>query len=170
MTEVNVLFVCTGNVFRSLSAEFLLRRHFEVTLEIAPEIFCISSAGTVAQTPKVPSAVETELAIRGIDIRAHQPRKITHGLAVRQHVIVAMSTDHRDYISAVLGMESVLFNQLACGKDSPILDVHEVDGAASQTREEKVAYMRQVIGYIEEAIPAVGDRILEKYHELCRPL
>lgn len=92
-----ILVVCTGNVCRSPMAEGFLRAALVERLgEAAPEV---SSAGTAgwdgsgAMEESIRSAEE-----RGVDIRAHQARKLHGAMLEDAELIVCMAAEHREAI------------------------------------------------------------------------
>src|SRR6201988_2354961 len=94
-----ILVVCTGNVCRSPMAEGFLRAALVERLgEGAPEV---SSAGTAgwdgsgAMEESIRSAEE-----RGVDIRAHQARKLHGAMLEDAELVVCMAAEHR---AAIVG-------------------------------------------------------------------
>jgi protein-tyrosine phosphatase len=92
-----ILVVCTGNVCRSPMAEGFLRAALVERLgEAAP---VVSSAGTAgwdgsgAMEESIRSAEE-----RGVDIRAHQARKLHGAMLEDADLIVCMAAEHRESI------------------------------------------------------------------------
>lgn len=71
---MNVLFVCTGNVFRSMSAEYLMKKYLK---DHNINDISVSSAGTTAHPQ--PSFPETLARLRkdGCDASEHQQTKLT---------------------------------------------------------------------------------------------
>jgi protein-tyrosine phosphatase len=146
-----VLFVCTGNVFRSLAAEYALRR-------LRPDL-AVASAGTSKRDEVVPPEIAGYLLTKGVDVRAHRRRTLTREILERAHVAVAMSTDHRDFIRANFGRSVPLF--LECCGDAPegLLDLHE---AISDFRTDRVAalsYLQRTIDRIVDGMPRLARRI-----------
>jgi protein-tyrosine phosphatase len=92
-----ILVVCTGNICRSPMAEGFLRAALVERLgEAAP---VVSSAGTAgwdgsgAMEESIRSAEE-----RGVDIRAHQARKLHGAMLEDAELIVCMAAEHRESI------------------------------------------------------------------------
>ena len=85
-----VLFVCTGNIFRSLTAEHALRH----ALGERPGIH-VSSAGTVDFPHVVRPNVRDYLLSRGFDVSRHQRRTLTEAILRDSHLVIAMSLDHQ---------------------------------------------------------------------------
>jgi protein-tyrosine phosphatase len=92
-----ILVVCTGNVCRSPMAEGFLRAALVERLgDAAP---AVSSAGTAgwdgsgAMEESIRSAEE-----RGVDIRAHQARKLHGAMLEDAELIVCMAAEHREAI------------------------------------------------------------------------
>ena len=116
-----VLFVCTGNIFRSLPAEHALRR----ALNGRPDIH-VSSAGTADYPYVVRPNVRDCLAAKGFDVSAHQRRTLTREMLEEARLVIAMSTDHHAHILERYGMAVPLFLE-ACGEPAGALpDIEEV--------------------------------------------
>jgi protein-tyrosine phosphatase len=116
-----VLFVCTGNIFRSLAAEHGLRHALQARNDIH-----VSSAGTVDYPHVVRPNVRDYLLSKGFDVSRHQRRTLTEALLRESHLVIAMSTDHRTYIRDRFGYSVPLFLE-ACGEDADALpDIEEV--------------------------------------------
>lgn len=149
----SILFVCTGNVFRSLSAEIALR-------SFDPARFIVSSAGTEAGTFPVHPVVKEHLKLKGHDVSTHTPTLLTESLLLKSNYIVSMSTDHREKILSQFGVKSHLFQELAWGKSEPLLDLEEKYPDYRANPERSVAYIKEVIDHIFDSIPNLADRIV----------
>jgi protein-tyrosine phosphatase len=94
----NVLFVCTGNLCRSPTAEALavreLRRHPGAPLRFI-------SAGTHAVEGN-PAAIRSVAAAeeRGADLERHHARELTRRRVRAADLILCMAADHRPYVLA----------------------------------------------------------------------
>jgi protein-tyrosine phosphatase len=93
-----VLFVCTGNVFRSLTAEY---------------------------AHVVPPEISGYLMQKGLDVSRHVRRTLTREIAGRARLLVAMSVDHRDFIRARFGRSAPLFLECCGEAREGLLDLHE---------------------------------------------
>jgi len=94
--QINVLFVCTGNICRSPMAEYLLRERLE-----ADSTWTVASAGTAALDGLAASQTAAEaLAEIGINLRPHRSRALTRAMADEAAIILAMTSAHADDIKA----------------------------------------------------------------------
>ena len=84
-SKVKVLFICTGNIFRSLSAEYCLKdylkKHKIKNIEV-------SSAGTVANIRDIPVETKKQLLKRGIDPSKHKQRRLTKKILEENDIII----------------------------------------------------------------------------------
>lgn len=99
MQPVSVLFVCTGNICRSPTAEGVFRH--AVSARGLQEFFMIDSAGTgnwhVGHGPD-PRSVATAQA-RGIDIAPLRARQLAMDDFTRFHHLIALDTSHLDFMT-----------------------------------------------------------------------
>ena len=149
-----IVFVCTGNVFRSLTAEYALRAALGGRTDIV-----VASAGTAQGDDVVPPEVSAYLLTKGFDVRAHRRRTLTHDILQQAHLVVAMSLDHREFIRARFGVAAPVF--LECCGDAPaaLLDLHEAVADWRTNREAADAYLRATIDRIIELMPRLALRL-----------
>ncbi len=144
----SILFICTGNVFRSVVAEYALK-----ALVGAAGGYVVGSAGTEAQPHPVHPLIRERLRALGADPVGHAPRRLTRELLDAADLAVVMGHDHREFVRRHFGRDAPLFNQVCYQREEPVLDVHEAiphwqsDLAASQ------AYALSVVDYIWSAMP-----------------
>lgn len=160
---MKVLFVCTGNIFRSMSAEYCLKEHLKREGIRDVEV---SSAGTIADIQKMDDAVLSTLVSMGINPLEHKQRKINEELIEESDLIVAMSTDHQDFIRENFGIDVPLFNEICHNEKTAILDNWEAVPNYHTNKEEGAKYNTQTVLYIKDSIPLFYENFgsfIEKY-------
>ena len=162
-----VLFVCTGNIFRSLTAEYALRQALGKRAGID-----VSSAGTVDYPHVVRANVRDYLLAKGYDVSAHQRRTLTEAMLRQSHLAIAMSVDHQAFMRSRFGHEAPLFLE-ACGELGAALpDAEEavLDHAANPAAVN--AHMRATIDRILSLTPRLAQRLdslLDQVYSLRTP-
>jgi protein-tyrosine phosphatase len=150
----SILFVCTGNVFRSMAAEYALRAQLG-----QPSAYQVESAGIEAKPQKIHPVILNRLRLKGIDPSRHVPRTVTKNLIQRSDLVIAMGLGHREFIEAKFGLDTPLFNEVAFGKGEPVLDLHEALPNWERDIVEARAYVESVIDHIWDSIPALMARL-----------
>lgn len=145
---MNVLFVCTGNIFRSATAELALRAHIA-----RDRHHRIASAGTDARGRIMSPYVRACLEAYGLDPRSHRARQITHEMVAAADIAIAMGIDHQHYIDERFGVHAPLFNELCYRRAEPLLDLHEALPQYERNPHDAMAYVRGTIRYIWNAVP-----------------
>lgn len=150
----SILFVCTGNIFRSVVAEYAVKARIEPDLRAM-----IGSAGIEAQPQPLHPLIRARLLEKGVDPSAHRQRRVTRALLDRADLVVAMGFDHRDALRRSFGREAWLFNQVCYQREEPILDLHEAIPDWQQHLDAARAYVLSVVDYIWDAMPAFLSRV-----------
>ena len=149
-TVQSVLFVCTGNIFRSVTAEYALK------LSLGVNTSCVvGSAGIDIKPQSVHAWVRTKLREKGADASHHTQRQLTKELVESADLVVAMGRDHQDFIRQQFGRDVPLFNQICLGHDTPILDLHEAIPDWETDPDRARAYVCSVIDVIWVTVPAI---------------
>lgn len=144
----SILFVCTGNIFRSVAAEYALKA------ALGPGgPYRVGSAGIVAATQPMPSLIAARLREKGADPSRHVQRRLDETLVDSTDVLVAMGLDHREFIRQRLGREALLFNQVCHGAEESVLDIHEAVPDWARNPEAAMAYAARAIDHIWESAP-----------------
>ena len=150
----SILFVCTGNIFRSLAAEYALKQH------LGPQgLYCVGSAGIEAKPQSIHPIVRARLLERGADPVGHIQRKLTQSLLDEADCVVAMGRDHQEAVQQLFGLSIPLFNQLCFEHDEPILDMHEALPDWEEDEAQARAYVISVIDHICDAVPRFAARL-----------
>lgn len=148
---MRILFVCTGNIFRSLTAERALRA-------LLPDAE-ITSAGTEDFPHVVRPSVRDYLAQKGFDVSMHRRRTLTREILERADVVIAMSTDHAAFIERSFGVKPVLFLE-ACGLEPAALpDIEDVVADYRTNAAAVEAHVRMTIDRILELAPRLAERL-----------
>lgn len=151
-----VLFVCTGNIFRSLTAEHGLRHALQARKDIH-----VSSAGTVDFPHVVRPNVREYLLSKGFDVSRHQRRTLTREIVSQSDLVIAMSTDHRSFILDRFGHPVPLFLE-ACGEAGDVLpDIEEVVLDYHTNTAAVDAHVRATIDRILSLTPRLAVRLDE---------
>lgn len=150
----SLLFVCTGNVFRSMAAEYAVRA------QLCPQSsYRVESAGIKVKPQPIHPIISNRLIKKGADPSPHVPRMLTRELIDRADLVIAMGRDHREFIQKQFGSKVPLFNEVAFGEDKPILDLHEALPDWERDIVEARAYVESVIDHIWESVPALMARL-----------
>ena len=149
-----VLFVCTGNIFRSLTADYALRRALAPGLDIA-----IGSAGTEDFPYIVRPEVRDYLLAKGLDVSAHRRRTLTPTLLDESHLVIAMSTDHHGFIRERYGRSVPLFLEACGGAAEALPDIEEVIPDYETNAAAVSAHIRLTIDRIIELAPRLAGRL-----------
>jgi protein-tyrosine phosphatase len=151
-----VLFICTGNLFRSVVAEYALRAALP-----AGALVVAGSAGIEAKPQMLPPLIRSYLLSKGADVSAHVQRKLTRDLLEGCHLPIAMGLDHQEFIRREFGQDVRLFNDVSFGRQDPILDLHEALPHWATDPDGTRAYVKSVIDHIWQAAPSLLARIAD---------
>ena len=152
----DVLFVCTGNIFRSLTAEYALRRELGADSGIV-----VASAGTEDYPYVVRPNVRTYLLSKGIDVSAHRRRTLTREILESADYVVAMSLNHQRFIDERFGLRAPVFLEACGGACEALPDIEEVVHDYQTNPVAVDAHVRMTIDRIIEATPRLRARIQE---------
>ena len=147
---IDILFVCTGNIFRSLTAEFALRRELGPSSSIS-----VASAGTDDYPHIVRPNVRDYLLSRGIDVSAHRRRTLTREILHQARSVIAMSTDHQEFIAERFGLRVPVFLEACGGACEALPDIEEVVPDYRTNAAAVDAHVRRTIDTIIELTPRI---------------
>jgi protein-tyrosine phosphatase len=148
-----IIFVCTGNIFRSMIAEKALRH---IAGSTSP--FRFSSAGTEANAQEMVDLVRDGLWTRGIDPTGHSQRKLTPALFNAADLVIAIGFDHASFIQEHYRAEVPLFNEVAHGRREAILDTWEAVPDYAENSTDRDAHIHQVLEHIcSSAAPLLAN-------------
>jgi protein-tyrosine phosphatase len=156
-----ILFVCTGNIFRSLTAEHALRRELGDSTR-----FEIASAGTEDFPHVVKDVVRDYLAAKGFNVSSHQRRTLTSVICDESALIVAMSDDHQRIIRERFQRDVPLYTEVCGLSAEPLYDVDDVVPDFENDPLAAAAHVRWTIDRIVELAPTFASRLLQQDLEL----
>jgi protein-tyrosine phosphatase len=150
-----VLFVCTGNIFRSVTAEYALRDVLGAGSDIM-----VASAGTEDFPHVVKPVVRDYLLARGLDVRQHRRRTLTTQMLQEPGLVIAMSTEHRAVLAERFDRRDVPLFTEACGLlGEPLPDVDDVVTDHETNAVAVEAHVRMTIDRIIELTPRLAERL-----------
>ena len=144
----SILFICSGNIFRSMIAEYALK-----SLLGPSSPYIVGSAGTEALPQHIHPLIRDRLIARGSDPSSHIARKLTQELLDGVTLPVAMGLNHRDCIRQRFNRDVRLFNEICFQKCDPILDLYEAIPDWQVNVEASRDYVLSVIDYIWSTMP-----------------
>ena len=153
----DVLFLCTGNIFRSLTAEYALRREASGIV--------VASAGTDDYPHVVRPNVHEYLASKGLDVSAHRRRTLTREILSQCALVIAMSTDHQRFILERFGLRAPVFLEACGGACEALPDIEEVVLDYRTNPVAVDAHVRKTIDTIIEAMPRLARSLQERLQE-----
>jgi protein-tyrosine phosphatase len=161
-----VLFVCTGNIFRSLTAEYALRHVLGPLSDVV-----VASAGTEDFPHVVKPVVSGYLLARGLDVSRHRRRTLTAAMLREASNVIAMSTEHRAVLAEHFGRRDVPLFTEACGlPGAPLLDVDDVIPDYETNPAAVEAHVRMTIDRIMELTPRLAERLISvAFERACCP-
>jgi protein-tyrosine phosphatase len=160
----NVLFVCTGNLCRSATAEGFARREME-RHPGAPLRFISAGTHAVEGNPAASRSVAAA-AVRGAALERHHARELTRRRVRAAHLILCMAAEHRPYVLALdrsaarrtflLASFARAVSQWSWLADSP---AELVTMAAEHLRELPGDEVEDPLGHPTEAYVACAERL-----------
>ncbi|MDD3531018.1 MAG: HIT domain-containing protein [Candidatus Pacebacteria bacterium] len=157
----SILFVCTGNVFRSLSAEQSFKKYLSDN-EISG--WTVGSAGTLAVPQEIDPKVRATLSEVGINDVRHEQRRLTKDLLDQYDIVIGMAEDHIDFMRSEFNYKyGILFNDLAIGEKTSVRDMDEVPDYATN-RPAAEAKIERTVQDIVGKTPAVFKNASERFY------
>lgn len=155
----SILFVCTGNIFRSISAELCLKKYL---FENGIFDWKVDSAGIIAK----PEAIDLETleALRdlGIDASKHEQKKLTQEMLEKHDVVIGMAENHIAFIKSEFHYDrAFLFNEIAIQESTPILDIEDEIADPLHNRKAVEEMITRTVREISEKIPSFFRKISE---------
>ena len=147
---MKVLFVCTGNIFRSMSAEYCLKDYI-----VKNNIFGIevASAGTSAIPDSMDPVVKNTLLSFKINPRKHKQRRINEKHFDKYDLVIAMHKNHQDFIMEHFGKRVPLFDEICYGEKVSVLDNNQLMPDWQDHMDAVNKYVEYTVQFIHRSIP-----------------
>jgi protein-tyrosine-phosphatase len=160
-TKKKILFVCSGNVFRSVSAEYCLKYYLKKN---NIKDWSVSSAGIIAEKAQIDPKVICTLNILGIKSINHRQKRLDLNDLKNNDIVVAMAENHANFIRERFNFSSIfLFNELAVNKKTSILDVEDEVADYRTNRRAVEEKLERTVIEINEKIPNLFKAIAERF-------
>jgi len=155
----SILFVCTGNIFRSVSAELCLKKYL---FENGIFGWNISSAGITAAPDVIdPKTLET---LRELDIDAskHTQKKLTREMLTEYDIVIGMAENHIAFMKSEFNYtRAILFNELAVQEKTSVLDIEDKISDPLHHPKAVEEMIAHTVREISEKIPSFFRKISE---------
>ncbi len=151
----NIIFICTGNIFRSLTAEFSLRRYLGPNSDVH-----ISSAGT-ADLPdlSVRDDVSEYLLSKGLNVRQHQRRTLTDKMIAQANIVIPMNNDHQVYLNKKYTSYFPLFTERSGQNPKALPDVDDLFAPEDYYSSEAQNHIYRTIDTIIKLTPDLAKNL-----------
>ncbi len=157
-----VLFVCNGNLFRSFSAEILLKHYLDEHNIKNWEVF---SAGTRAKKQDVDPEIIADLESFGVKNIRHRQHKLNRLMLEKFDLVIAMAEDQIDFMKKNFNyMHAVLFNELVEDKEASIWDIEDDVKNYKTNRTGVTREIDKTIRYIHSSIPKLINGINQRVY------
>jgi protein-tyrosine-phosphatase len=147
---MKIIFICTGNIFRSASSEYLFRKYLK---DMSDNDYEVSSAGIAVIPLSFYNDTRERLEFYGLDVSKHKQTQVTKEILKDKEFIICMTKQHMNYIIN-LGFNPILFNKIAYNNDEDLLDDCEYASKYGHLPNEK-EFIYHTIDYINAGIPNV---------------
>lgn len=147
---MKVLFVCNGNIFRSMSAEYCFNDYVKKNNIKNLEAH---SAGIIAKKQDMLKSVKDELNKFKIDPSKHKQRKINKKIIDESDFIIAMAEDHKRIIKEKFGLDVPLFKEVCYDEEFSIYDIEDVVFNYKENKKAVEDFTKKVVNKIHDSIP-----------------
>jgi len=153
-TVKKVLFVCTGNTFRSMAAEKCLQAFLE---KVGDATFIVDSAGTRGNPFGVYEETKEALNSVGVPFSGHNMKRISGSDITSETIVICMTKAHQHIIKERFEVNSYLFNMLAYEVDEDLNDDSET--GISPGNSQFADFIKRVVTQINDGIPNLYDAL-----------
>lgn len=156
---MNVLFVCTGNIFRSMSAEFLLKAQLG---QLGLSSIQVRSAGTHVSLDTPNIGVVNAFNELGIDITSHRQSPITKEHIEWANIIFCMGVEHQQFLKEKFSVHALLFDEIAIKQRVSVLDNWQAVYEHQKHPKESALYCYHTVYFLYHHMPAIVSYLKTK--------
>lgn len=161
MVKKSVLFVCSGNIFRSMSAKFLFEKYLK---DNNINDWIVDSAGTTAKKQTMRTTLIKQLNEYGVDPTKHKQKKLTKKHLEKYDIIIAMSKDHKEFIEKQFNFKDVfLYNEFAIKKSTSVDDVNTIPHYENNSDLVK-KHIKKVVTHLHKTMPDFFNEINTRFY------
>ena len=121
----------------------------------------VSSAGIVAKDQEPYAATINELNKLKISLNGYKQKRLTRKLALSQDIIIAMAIQHQKFIKNKYNLNSVLFNEVAIGKKTSVLDINQTISNYTKDIDSVNKYIVKTVDYIHGITPKMYEHLIK---------
>lgn len=158
--KITVLFVCSGNIFRSMSAKLLTKKYLE---EIGEKRFVMRSAGTTAKKQDMHAQTRRSLDALGINYSSHKQTKLTQELVDSSDIIICMADYHQEFIKEHFNAYAHLYNKFCLGEQTNVDDINDVLEEDEYFAEPGDKHVANIIKHLHETTPTLVNKLIERF-------
>lgn len=147
--KIKICFICSGNVFRSYSAELLTRKYL---VDNNINNLEVDSFGIIPGFLPLKYTLD-KLKTLGVKPSRRYGNMITKKKLEKQDLIICMTKSHQEFVKN-LGFDSELYNVVAYNKKEDLLDEHEF-GLIHGFDFDIKKYINDTVDYINKATPLI---------------
>ncbi len=153
---MNIIFICTGNIFRSMTAEYCLKDYIR-----KHDIRNVNASSAATRNEAYEVFTETKAALNdlGINISKHKPTFLTKELLDNNDLIIAMSRIHQEYLTKEFNANSILFNDVCYREKTSVKDATEVIPNWRANSKAVGEYIKEIVNYIHDSIPLLVSNL-----------
>lgn len=160
--EKSILFVCTGNVFRSVAAEQCFKKYLS---DNSIDGWKVGSAGIFADPEHVDPKVLETLRELGIPHVEYQQRRLTREILDSYDAIVGMAENHVEYIKSEFKYShTLLFNDLAINEETSVWDIEDEVPDYLHDRPAVEKKLERTVKKIHQKIHSVFRNVSERFY------
>jgi protein-tyrosine phosphatase len=158
MKRIKILFLCSDNFTRSVTAEFCLKDFLE---KRNIDHIQVSSAGTDADSDisKHFATHFDRMKELGIDASAFTRTQFDENLLNDTDIIIAMAQEHQDFVLENFGISIPLYNEMVSGEKTSVV-VSRPDSEDDVQKQ-----IRDMTDYIHGSTPAFFEHIITHHKD-----